>query len=252
MKGEKIMAGKIKVTVWNEGRHEKKIEKVKKIYPQGIHTVIAKGLETAGDIECRTATLDEPEHGLTREVLAQTEVLTWWGHMAHQEVSDEIVQRVRTRVLEGMGLIVLHSGHYSKIFKALLGTTCSLKWREADEKERIWVVEPGHPIAEGLGEYFELPRDEMYGEPFGIPTPDKLVFISWFEGGEVFRSGCCFERGNGRIFYFCPGHETYPIYYNETIIKVLINAARWARQRACIQDKCPNVKPLEEIRSKPE
>lgn len=246
------MAAKIKVTVWNEGRHEKTNEKVKKIYPRGMHTVIAKGLAAAGDIECRPATLDEPEHGLTREVLAQTEVLTWWGHAAHKEVSDEIVQRVRTRVLEGMGLIVLHSGHYSKIFKALMGTTCSLKWRDVGEKERLWVIEPSHPIAEGLGEYFELPHDEMYGEPFGIPTPDKLVFISWFEGGEVFRSGCCFERGNGRIFYFRPGHETYPVYYNETIIKILINAVRWARQRVCIQDKCPKVKSLEEIRSKPE
>lgn len=245
------MDAKIRVTVWNEGRHEKKNEKVKKIYPHGIHGAIAKGLEATGAMACRTATLDEPEHGLTKEILAETEVLTWWGHCAHKEVSDEIVQRVRERVLEGMGLIVLHSGHYSKIFKTLLGTTCSLKWRDVGEKERIWVVEPGHPIAEGLGEYIELPHDEMYGEPFGIPTPDKLVFISWFEGGEVFRSGCCFERGNGRIFYFCAGHETYPIYYNETVIRVIANAVRWARQRSCIPNKCPNVKPLEEICSRP-
>ncbi|MDO9542012.1 MAG: ThuA domain-containing protein [Kiritimatiellia bacterium] len=246
------MPAKIKVTVWNEGRHEKNNEKVKKIYPQGMHAVIAKGLNAAGDIECRTATLDEPEHGLTKKILAQTEVLVWWAHTAHHEVSDEIVKRVRTRVLEGMGLIVLHSGHYSKIFKSLLGTTCSLKWRDVGEKERIWVVEPGHPIAEGLGEYFELPHDEMYGEPFGIPTPDKLVFVSWFEGGEVFRSGCCFERGHGRIFYFCPGHELYPIYYNKTIIKVLVNSVRWARQRVCIRDEAPATKPLEKIRSKPD
>ena len=139
----------------------------------------------------RTATLDEPEHGLTEGVLAETDVLTWWGHMAHDEVSDEIVDRVQQRVLEGMGLIVLHSGHFSKIFKRLMGTTCNLKWREAGERERLWVVEPGHPIAQGLGEYFELPHEEMYGERFDIPAPDELVFLSWFQGGEVFRSGCC-------------------------------------------------------------
>ncbi len=244
------MAGKIRVTVWNEARHEKTNAKVQKIYPKGIHAAIAKGLNAAGGIECRTATLDEPEHGLTKEVLAKTDVLTWWGHMAHGEVSDEIVKRVQTRVLEGMGLIVLHSGHYSKIFRTLLGTTCSLKWREADEKVRLWVIEPSHPIAEGLGEYFELPQDEMYGEPFGIPTPDKLIFISWFEGGDVFRSGCCFERGNGRIFYFSPGHETYPVFYDKTILKIMANAVRWARQRVCIPDKCPCSKALEKIRSK--
>lgn len=225
------MADKIRVTVWNEGRHEKKDENVKKIYPLGMHTVIARGLEAAGDIECRTATIDEPEHGLTEKVLDQTEVLTWWGHAAHGEVSDEIVRRVQARVLEGMGLIVLHSGHYSKIFKALLGTTCSLKWRDVGEKERIWVVEPGHPIAKGLDEYFELPHEEMYGEPFGIPMPDRLILVSWFEGGEVFRSGCCFVRGNGHIFYFCAGHETYPVYYDKNVMKVIANAVRWARQR---------------------
>jgi len=246
------MAEKIRVTIWNEYRHEKKDEKVKKIYPNGMHAVIAKGLEAAGDIECRIATLDEPEHGLTNEVLDKTEVLTWWGHSAHGEVSDEIVQRVQARVLEGMGLIVLHAGHFSKIFKTLLGTPCSLKWRAVGEKERLWVVDPGHQIVEGLGEYFELPHEEMYGEPFAIPTPDRLIFISWFEGGEVFRSGCCFLRGNGRIFYFRPGHETNPTYHDKNIIRVITNAVRWARQSSRIQHKAPHAEPLEEIRSKPE
>lgn len=178
--------------------------------------------------EVRTATLDEPEHGLTDEVLNSTDVLIWWGHIAHGEVRDDIVEKVYQRVLNGMGLIVLHSGHFSKIFKKLMGTSCDLKWREIGEKERIWVVEPGHPIAEGLGEYIEIPHEEMYGERFDIPAPDTLVFISWFEGGEVFRSGCCYYRGSGKIFYFRPGHETFPIYHQPEIQQVIKNAVRWA------------------------
>lgn len=241
------MSKNIRVTVWNEFRHEKKNDEVKALYPKGMHVVIARGLEAAGGFTVRTATLDEPDHGLTDAVLAETDVLTWWGHTAHGEVKDEIVKRVQKRVLEGMGLIVLHSGHFSKIFRALMGTNCSLKWREAAEKERLWVVEPAHPIAEGLGEYIELPNTEMYGERFDIPTPDELIFISWFEGGEVFRSGCCWRRGHGRVFYFRPGHETFPIYHNPEIKKVLANAARWAAPRLIKADSCPNSKSLEAI-----
>jgi trehalose utilization protein len=216
-----------RVTVWNEYRHEKKDAEVAAAYPEGIHEAIAAGLRDEG-FPVRTATLDEPEHGLTDAVLSDTDVLIWWGHMAHGEVKDEIVERVQKRVLEGMGLIVLHSGHFSKIFKRLMGSSCDLKWREVGEKERLWIVEPGHPIAAGLGEYFEIPHVEMYGERFDIPAPDTLVFISWFAGGEVFRSGCCFHRGSGKIFYFRPGHETFPIYYQTEVKRVLANATKWA------------------------
>ena len=241
------MSGKIQVTVWNEFRHEKKNDAVKAIYPNGMHEVIRGALAAHKDLNVRTATLDEPEHGLTEDVLNQTDVLTWWGHVAHGEVKDEVVARVQKRVLEGMGLIVLHSGHFSKIFKRMMGTNCSLKWREAGEKERLWNIELGHPITEGLGEYFELPNTEMYGERFDIPTPDKLIFVSWFEGGEVFRSGCCWERGHGRIFYFRPGHETYPIFHDANVQKVLANAVLWAKPRVRIADQCPNTKPLEKL-----
>ncbi len=243
------VSDRIRVTIWNEFRHEKKNEAVRKIYPDGMHAVLAKPLKAAG-MTVRVATLDEPEHGLTDNVLAETDVLTWWGHVAHNEVSDEVVRRVQKRVLEGMGLIVLHSGHFSKIFKTMMGTNCSLKWREAAEKERLWNIEPSHPITEGIGEYIELPNAEMYGERFDIPTPDKLIFISWFEGGEVFRSGCCWERGHGRIFYFRPGHETYPIYHNEQVQRVIVNAVRWAKPRIIREHSAPHVEPLEKISPK--
>lgn len=221
------MPNEIRVTVWNEYRHEKRDAHIASVYPQGIHGAIAAGLREQPGISARTATLDEPEHGLSEEVLANTDVLTWWGHQAHEEVSDEIVNRVQERVLDGMGLVVLHSAHFSKIFKKLMGTTCNLRWREADEKERFWVVEPGHPIVEGLPPYFELPREEMYGERFDIPAPDTLVLISWFAGGDVFRSGCCYQRGRGRIFYFRPGHETYPTYFDPNVRKVIANGVHW-------------------------
>ena len=241
------MADKIRVTVWNEFRHEKTHPKVAAIYPEGMHTVIARHLSAQPGLEVRTATLDEPEHGLTEEVLAGTDVLTWWGHAAHGEVRDEIVDRVQQRVLDGMGLIVLHSGHFSKIFRRLMGTTCNLKWREAGEKSRLWVVEPGHPIVDGLGPYFEVEHEEMYGERFDIPQPDALVLISWFPGGEVFRSGCCFVRGKGRIFYFQPGHETYPTYYQPDVLKVIANAVRWAAPTPGVPVTFGNVKPLEKL-----
>ncbi|SFB96016.1 Trehalose utilization protein [Halobiforma haloterrestris] len=220
------------VTIWNEYRHEREEDEAAAVYPDGIHETIADALADGqpadSTLEIRTATLDEPDHGLPPSVLEETDVLLWWGHEAHDEVADEVVDRVQERVLEGMGLIVLHSGHFSKPFKRLMGTTCNLQWREDGGTERLWVVDPGHPIAEGIDEYIELPETEMYGEPFDVPEPDRLVFSSWFEGGEVFRSGCCYRRGNGRIFYFRPGHETYPIYENEEVRRVLRNAVDWA------------------------
>jgi len=239
----------LKVTVWNENRHEHHNPAVREIYPEGIHGAIASFLKQAG-FEAGTATLDEPEHGLTDDVLSNTDVLIWWGHLAHGEVQDDIVRKVQQRVLSGMGLIVLHSGHFAKIFKALMGTSCELKWREADERERLWVVAPSHPIVEGIGEYIELEQEEMYGEHFDIPAPDELIFTSWFEGGEVFRSGCTYTRGSGKVFYFRPGHETYPTYHNEQIQRVIINAVRWTAPVDRERPTYGNAKPLEHISAK--
>ncbi|MBX4149700.1 MULTISPECIES: ThuA domain-containing protein [Paenibacillus] len=221
----------LNVTIWNEFVHEKIHDEVRNVYPAGIHTALAEGLQNP-DFVIRTATLDQPEHGLTDDVLDSTDVLLWWGHMAHDQVSDEIVSKVVKRVQDGMGLIVLHSGHFSKPFKALMGTSCDLKWREAGEQEIIWSVNPTHPIAAGITGPIIIEHEEMYGEFFDIPAPDELVFVSNFEGGEVFRSGCTFKRGHGNIFYFRPGHETYPTYYNPEVLKVITNAINWAYSTA--------------------
>ncbi|MDG0842870.1 ThuA domain-containing protein [Staphylococcus equorum] len=236
------------ITIWNEFRHEQESAEVKKVYPEGIHKALASFLENEHQV--KTAILDEPEHGLTDDVLTNTDVLIWWGHKAHDEVDDVIVEKVKQRVLDGMGLVVLHSGHFSKIFKNLMGTTCDLKWREADEKERLWVVDPTHPITEGLDSYFELEKEEMYGEHFDIPAPDETVFISWFEGGEVFRSGATFKRGNGKIFYFRPGHESYPTYYNANIQQVIKNGVKWAYNTNTPKHQYGNAQPLEKINKK--
>jgi trehalose utilization protein len=225
--------GPVRVTVWGENVHERQEEDVRGRYPRGMHAAIAEGIAALlGDgVRVRTATLQEPEHGLTDAVLADTDVLTWWGHAAHGEVSDAVVDRVQQAVLGGMGLLALHSAHYSKIFGRLLGTSCGLQWRNDGERELVWTVDPAHPIAAGVPQPIVIDAHEMYGEPFDIPAPDELVFISSFAGGEVFRGGCCFRRGAGRIFYFSPGDQDYPIYHHPDVQRVIANAVQWAARR---------------------
>jgi trehalose utilization protein len=221
----------LRVTIWNEHVHERRDPTVARIYPDGMHGAIAEGLrrELGDRVAIRIATLDEPEHGLTDAVLAETDVLTWWGHAAHDKVSDAVVERVHRRVLEGMGIVVLHSGHYSKIFIRLMGTTCALRWRQdpGGERELIWTVSPGHPIAAGVPQPIVIPHQEMYGEYFDIPPPETLVFICSFAGGEVFRGGCCYTRGAGRLFYFSPGDQEFPVYHQLEVQRVIANAVVW-------------------------
>ena len=226
----------IRVLIWNEGRHEKQNPRVAELDPEGIHGAIANHLRQCPDMQVDTATLiTDSDHGLSKERVKSTDVLIWWGHLAHQEVSDAVVDRVQKRVLEGMGLIVLHSAHFSKIFKRLMGTTCDLKWREYNDREILWVTRPGHPITQGVEDHFILDQEEMYGEFFDVPEPQETLFISSFSGGEVFRSGCTWTRGAGRIFYFRPGHETYPTYHDKNVLKVIENSVRWARAAHLLQ-----------------
>jgi trehalose utilization protein len=229
---------KLRVTIWNEHVQERRDESVTRVYPDGMHKAIAAGLrrELGGAASIRFATLEEPEHGLTEKVLSETDVLTWWGHVAHDQVADEVVSRVHARVLEGMGIVVLHSAHYSKIFRKLMGTSCALRWRGAGERELVWTVNPAHPIAEGVPQPIIVPKQEMYGEFFDIPPPDELVFISSFEGGEVFRSGCCYYRGTGRVVYFSPGDQEFPVYKQPEIQRVIANSVRWCGNAATPND----------------
>jgi trehalose utilization protein len=238
----------VNVTIWNEFLHERENDVVRSLYPEGMHRVLATAVEEQIGARVRTATLEEPEHGLSDEVLDTTDVLVWWGHKAHARVDDAVVAKVHQQVLSGMGLMVLHSGHFSKIFKRVLGSNCSLKWREADEKERLWNLEPSHPIMEGVPERFELEQEEMYGERFDVPPPDDLLMISWFQGGEVFRSLCTWRRGHGRVVYFRPGHETYPTYHNEHVQRIVANSCRWSARRVRIDTvKAPNSSALEPV-----
>lgn len=248
--GEIIMSNKINVVIWNENFHEQTKPEIAAVYPKGIHGAIAEKLSQLGQYNITTATLDEPCHGLTDEVLNNCDVLIWWGHAKHADVSDEIAEKVKNRVLDGMGFIPLHSAHLCKPFVKLMGTVCRSKWRENDEKERIWVIEPSHPIAEGLPEYIELEQEETYGERFEIPTPDELVFISWFSGGEVFRSGVCYKRGLGKVFYFRPGHESYPTYYRDDIALIIKNAVEWAAPRGFTRPTLGHFEAIEKVKDK--
>ena len=271
----------IRVTVWNEFRHERNSETVKAVYPQGIHGAIASFLGVHDDIVVRTATLDEKDCGLGGDVLNgiacklgvsaamclaafgysgirtflgqlggmyvvdNTDVLIWWGHMAHDDVPDEVAKKVQEAVLRGMGFIALHSAHLSKPFRLLMGTSCTLRWRDND-RERLWVAAPSHPIAEGLPPYIELAHEEMYGEFFDIPKPDETVLIGWFQGGEVFRSGAVWNRGYGKVFYFQPGHEEYPTYHDPNVQRILLNAVRWAAPKTRRDElSCPCTRPVE-------
>jgi len=236
----------VNVTIWNEYVDDRSDASVRAIYPDGIHAALAAGITPLGDFQVRTATLGEPQHGLTTEVLAATDVLIWWGHMAHDQVSDDVVDRVHQRVLSGMGLVALHSAHYSRIFRRLMGTTCSLRWRESGEHERLWNLRPEHPVLDGIGDYIELAAEEMYGERFDIPEPDELLMVGWFPGGEVFRSLCTWTRGLGRVVYFQPGHQTHPTYHDPDIQRIVANAARWARRRVDRDSsQSPNTAALE-------
>ncbi|MGL4199625.1 MAG: ThuA domain-containing protein [Allorhizobium sp.] len=225
----------LSVLVWGENRHEQREPDVAERYPGGMHETIAAGIReyTPQETIVSTATLDDVEHGLSEEVLARTDVLVWWGHAAHAEVADEVVERVNRHVLSGMGLVVLHSGHWSKIFVKLMGTTCTLRWRSERDRELVWTVDPSHPIAEGVPHPIIIEQQEMYGEFFDIPAPDELIFISSFSGGEVVRSGCTWRRGNGKIFYFSPGDQDYPVYHHADVRRVIANGVRWAaRERS--------------------
>ena len=217
----------IRVTVWNENLHERIHQYVRDIYPMTMHGCIREFLSKDEELCVRTATLDEKEYGLPDEILNTTDVLIWWGHGQHEEVPDELVERIYRRVVyEGMGFIALHSSHMSKPFRRLLGMPCTLTWGRA-QKAVVWNVLPSHPIMQGIPMHFEM-TEEVYSEPFAIPVPDELLFVTWYEDGNIFRGGATWHRGLGKVVYLHPGHENCRTFYNENVQRLIRNAARWA------------------------
>ncbi len=238
------MSKKLNVVIWNEFRHEKRVKAVADIYPEGIHACIRDFLKSDEELEITLAALDDPDQGISDELLEKTDILLWWGHMAHAEVNDELVEKIRQRVYRGnMGLIALHSAHHSKVFKQIVGTTGNLSWGR-DQKEVIWNLMPQHPIAAGIPDHFTLESEELYCEPFYIPQPDELIFGGWYEDGYIFRSGCCFQRGMGKIFYFQPGHEYCRSFHNPYVQKIIRNAIDWVKPADIgyeIPEGCPKI-----------
>lgn len=221
------MSRPLRVTMWNEFVHERELPEIRAVYPEGIHGCLRNFLEKEQDITVRCVTLDMPNQGITQELLDNTDVLIWWSHARQEDITDETVRLVRNAVHSGMGLVALHSAHFSRIMRDLLGTTMTLHWRHGD-REKLWCIDPTHPIAQGVPACIDIPEEEMYGECFDIPRPDDIIFIGWFAGGQVFRSGVTFKRGRGKIFYFQPGHEEAPVYQHPDIQRIIINAVRWA------------------------
>ena len=218
----------IRVTIYNEYIHEREYEDIHRIYPDGIHGCIKAFLEKEADMTVNIATFDMEEHGLTEEVLKNTDVLIWWSHARQEEISDRVVERVCRHIRCGMGFIGLHSAHYSKVMRQILGTSMTLSWKH-DVHEKLWCIDPTHPIAEGVPACIDIPCEEMYAEPFGIPKPDDVIFAGWFDKGYVFRSGVTFTRENGKLFYLQCGHESHPVYHMPEIQRIIINAVRYVR-----------------------
>jgi len=234
------MSKPLRVTVWNEFVHERELPEIRAVYPEGIHGCLRRFLEKEQDITVRCVTLDMPNQGITKALLDNTDVLIWWSHARQDDITDETVRLVREAVHSGMGLIALHSAHFSRIMRDLMGTTMTLHWRHGD-REKLWCIAPTHPIAQGVPACIDIPEEEMYGECFDIPKPEEIIFIGWFAGGEVFRSGVTFTRGRGKIFYFQPGHEEAPVYEHPDIQKIITNAVRWAAPAVRLSNPPDNV-----------
>lgn len=216
-----------KVVVWSEGTAPKTV------YPYDVNTAIAEGLQPLKDWQIITASITDPDQGLSDDLLNSTSVLIWWGHQKHGDVKDELVAKIVRRVKEGgMGFIATHSAHYSKPLKALLGTNCGWKYYTDDgARVDLIVKSPKHPIAKGV-KNFTVPKTERYGDPFEVPPAETVVFdgIYTLPNGtkENAQQGMTWSVGKGRVFYFQPGHESYPIYFQEEIRHIFRNGVQWA------------------------
>ena len=271
----------VHVVVWDEQQPEQKAA-----YDHFLGNAIAESLTRQPGLVVKSVRLDDPDQGLPPAVLDECDVLIWWGHLRHKDVSQETVTRVLDRIKAGkMDLIALHSAHWSRPFveamhsrsvfdavekladekivedrmelvvppeltapeprsdltpkltvklvdgKAvarLVLPICAFPAYRADGKpSHASVLKPDHPAVSGVPARFDIAATEMYDEPFHVPEPDAVILEETWDGGERFRSLCVWKVGEGRVVYFRPGHEIYPVYKQAEPLKILANTARW-------------------------
>lgn len=278
-------ADQVHVLIWDE-RQPRQSE----AYDNFLGNEIAKRLkEESADFEIRSVWLEDPEQGLEAGNLEWADVIVWWGHVRHSDVTKENATRVLEYVREGkLDLVALHSAHWARPFveamnwrsvedakkrlekladgkeltyetvdpprertvpmhgstltPALFGYKksknkfhgiihlpycCFPDYRPDAKPSTVTVKATQHPIAKGLPKTFQVKQTEMYNEPFHVPAPDEVVFEETWELGERFRAGMIWNIGKGKVFYFRPGHETYPVYKQPEMVKVIANACRW-------------------------
>lgn len=219
------------ITIFNEYHPNEHTGKAEKNYPGGIHIAL-KSIFESQEYDVVTATQEQACNGLTDEILDNTDVLLWWSKNWDNELLNSVADKVVSRIREGMGAVFLHSAKNSKPFLRLTGTTSAtapVSWKEPGESERLFVVSPAHPIAEGIPSGYVIPNEEPYCEYFDIPKPDDIVFLGGFGNGMCIRAGVTFTRGAGKIFFFQPGHDSFPVYNDKVIRRIILNAVNWAK-----------------------
>jgi trehalose utilization protein len=230
-KGKDKAAAKRCVVVWSEGTAPKSV------YPNDINGAVAEGLKDLSGWEVVKAGLSDPDQGLPDKLLQRADVLIWWGHQKHGDVKDELVDKIVKRVKEdGMGFIALHSSHFAKPNKKLMGTACSWKAYVLDSTTlKITVKSPDHPIAKGIKD-FTIDHSERYSDPYAVPTPKAVVFegtASLKKGGtDTSQIGLTWEIGKGKVFYFQAGHETNPVFMDPNVRQIMSNAVQWAAKQS--------------------
>ena len=286
LQGKPAIQPRIQVVVWDEQQ-----EKQKRAYPNYLGNHIASHLQKNESLDVLSVNLNDPGQGLSDEVLENCEVMVWWGHVRHTEISLETSKKLIRRVKEGkLNLIFLHSAHWANPFieamnevvrhrvenkYAALGNKVEIEYAYIPDSNRFTVpplgsivkpsiyerkfphgnvkvrvdmpscvfpfyrpdgkpstlitLKPKHPIAQGIPSSFTIPETEMYDEPFHIPEPDEVIFEERWDAGEWFRSGALWQIGEGKVFYFRPGHELYKVFYEPLPLKIVENAVLWMR-----------------------
>ena len=270
---------KIRVLIWDEQQ-----PKQKQAYDHYIGATLAKHLEKSNKFEIISTHIDAPQHGIDVATLDATDVIIWWGHVRHSEISISETKPIIDRIKDGkLSFIALHSAHWATPFmeamnektreitekkfqvaseavkyvappgrvpphkssvltpfylaytrgrvtgevQVNLPNCCFPAWRADGKPSLMRSVSMSHPIATGIPSSFKIAKTEMYSEPFHVPEPDTVIFEEYWDAGEWFRSGMVWNIGKGKVFYFRPGHETYPVFKEPIPLKVIENAVSY-------------------------